>query len=336
MDNLRQPCVEVLRSAASWYALLCSEDVTERQRQDHSLWLAANPAHQQAWQQVEKLREQLQSVPGTPAFDALRIKQLQGQSRRAVLRGFALFVGGTAVGSLAWRQAPPGNWVDSWTAGYRTGRGERRELTLPGGTQLVLNTATALDLVETPGSRLIRLYEGEIFIRTGKRSVSSRAIVRELQVHTAQGMVLPMGTAFTVRQRDADTQVTVIEDRVELIPVQGNGKIRQLEAGQRARMSVKEVTVSSAAVQAHSWTEGMLVAVDWPLGRLVEELGRYRSGILRCDAAIAGLRVSGTFPIDDTERALQAIANGLPVRIQRVTDFWVTIKPRVHAELKKI
>jgi len=335
MDNLRQPRVEVLRSAARWYALLCSEDVTERQRQDHSLWLDANPAHQQAWQQVEKLREQLQSVPGTPAFEALRIKQLQGQSRRTVLRGLALFVGGTAVGGLAWRQAPSGNWVDSWTAGHRTGRGERRELTLSDGTRLVLNAATALDLVETPGSLMIRLYEGEIFIRTGKRTDGS-VTSRELQIHTAQGIVLPLGTAFTVRQLDTDTQVSVIEDSVELIPVQGNGKIRQLEAGQQARMSAKEVTVSPSTVQAHSWTEGMLVAVDWPLERLVEELGRYRSGILRCDTAIAGLRVSGTFPVDDTERALQAIANGLPVRIQRVTDFWVTIKPLADPEMKNI
>lgn len=323
MDSLEPARKQILRSAAGWYALLCSEEVTEQQRYDHGRWLAADPAHRYAWQQVEQLREQLQSVPGSPALEALRIKQRQGHNRRAVLRGFVLLAGGAALGSVAWQGASPGTWADRLMASHRTGRGERRELILADGTRLLLNTATALDIVQTPTARLIRLYQGEIFIRTGKGLDDSATA---LQVHTTEGMVLPLGTAFTVRQRDAATEVTVVEDRVELIPVLGNGEARQLAAGERARMSASSVTVSPASVQAHSWTRGLLVVVDWPLERLVGELGRYRPGILRCDPAVAGMQVSGTFPVDDTNRALAAIAHALPVRIHRLTDYWVTVK----------
>ena len=321
MSDTQAARKDILRAAARWYALLCSEDVTEQQKQAHSAWLEADPDHLQAWQQVEKLRQQLQAVPGALSLNTLQIKQRQNHSRRAVLRGFALLAVGGALGSLAWQQAP----VESWMASHRTARGERRQYTLADGTQLVLNTATALDVVETSTSRLIRLYTGEIFIRT-RDGAENASAAKTLQVHTEQGTVVPLGTVFTVRKLDTSTQVTVLEDQVELIPQSAGGETQRLVAGQQAQMSSINVEVVTANAQADSWTRGLLVAVDWPLSRLVAELGRYRTGMLRCDPAIAGLRVSGAFPIDDTDRALQAIANALPVSIVRLTHYWVTIK----------
>lgn len=322
MSDTQAARKDTLRAAARWYALLCSEDVTEQQKQAHNAWLEADPDHLQAWQQVEKLRQQLQVMPGTLSLNTLQIKQRQNHSRRAVLRGFALLAVGGALGSLAWQQAP----VESWMASHRTARGERRQYTLADGTQLVLNTATALDVVETSTSRLIRLYAGEIFIRT-RDGTGNVTAAKTLQVHTEQGTVVPLGTVFTVRKLDTSTQVTVLEDEVELIPQSAGGKTQRLVAGQQAQMSSVNVEVATANAQADSWTRGLLVAVDWPLSRLVAELSRYRTGMLRCDPAIAGLRVSGAFPIDDTDRALQAIANALPVSVGRLTQYWVTLKP---------
>ncbi|MBE0462992.1 MAG: FecR domain-containing protein [Halomonadaceae bacterium] len=312
---------DTLRSAARWDALLRSEDVTEQEKQAHDAWLKADPAHTYAWQQVEKLRRQLQSVPGTASLNTLQLKQYQGHSRRAVLRSFALLAAGGAIGSLAWRQAP----TQSWMASHRTARGERRKYSLADGTQLILNTATALDVVETSTARVIRLYEGEIFIRTSERA-KKVAANKALQIRTEQGLVIPLGTVFTVRKQDMSTQVTVLEDEVELIPLSAGDKTQRIVAGEQAWMSTRNVKVANAAPQADSWTRDLLVVVDWPLSSLVAELSRYRKGVLRCDPSIAGLRVSGSFPIDDTGRALQAIANALPVKIDRLTHYWVTIK----------
>lgn len=322
MNSVHGSQKEILRSAAIWYSVLCSDDVTERQKLDHGAWLNADPAHGLAWQQVEKLREQLQSVPGSPSIHALQIKQRQDHSRRTVLRGFALLATAAAFGGVAWQQAP----VSTWTASHRTGRGDRREYILADGTQLILNTATTLDVLEVAGARLIRLYEGEIYIRTGKSAPPGRPTAKALQVHTEQGVVLPLGTVFTVRCREDLTEVAVIEDQIELMPLSGGGYGRRVVAGEQARMSSREVSVAADDVLADSWTRGLLVAVDWPLSRLVAELGRYRSGVLRCDPAVAGLRVSGAFPVDDTERALQAITNALPVRVDSLTRYWVTIR----------
>lgn len=323
------PMKTALESAAHWYAVLYADDVSEAQRREHRAWLDADPLHQQAWQQVEQLRQQLQAMPGSPALQTLQRRE--HYQRRAVLRGLAVLASGGMLGTLAWQQTPVGpalsRTVRGWTAQYHTGRGEQHRLTLDDGTQLMLNTATALDIVETADSRLIRLYDGEIWVKTahaaGERPASS--VAKALQVHTEQGVVVPLGTVFTVRQRAHLTQVGVIEAAVELLPLAGSGPGQRLHTGEQARMDRQHVTVSALSQTADSWTQGLLVAVDWPLHRLLAELARYRPGRLRCDPDIAQWRVTGTFPLGDPERALQAIMNALPVRVERWTNYWVTL-----------
>ena len=72
----------------------------------------------------------------------------------------------------------------------------------------------------------------------------------------------------------------------------------------------------------------MLVANEQRLDHFLAELGRYRTGWLRCDPAIAGLRISGAFALNDTDQALQALTTSLPVRIEETTRYWVTVLPR--------
>ncbi|MDT8820427.1 iron dicitrate transport regulator FecR, partial [Klebsiella pneumoniae] len=48
-------------------------------------------------------------------------------------------------------------------------------------------------------------------------------------------------------------------------------------------------------------------------------------GVLRCDPAVAGLRLSGTFPLKNTDAILNVIAKTLTVKIQLVTQCLVNI-----------
>jgi transmembrane sensor len=45
---------------------------------------------------------------------------------------------------------------------------------------------------------------------------------------------------------------------------------------------------------------------------------------------VRGLRVSGTYPLADTDRILAALAQTLQLEVQHFTRFWVTLKPRQH------
>ncbi|MGV2837118.1 iron dicitrate transport regulator FecR, partial [Pseudomonas shirazensis] len=57
-------------------------------------------------------------------------------------------------------------------------------------------------------------------------------------------------------------------------------------------------------------------------------LGRYRHGWLRCDPSITALKVSGAFPLDDTDRALAALESGFDLRIERRSRYWVSVMPK--------
>ena len=76
---------------------------------------------------------------------------------------------------------------------------------------------------------------------------------------------------------------------------------------------------------------GFIVADRMPLGDLVAELDRNMPGKLRCDPAIAGLTISGVFPLDQPARILAAIARTLPVQIDTFTSYWITLRPRAGA-----
>ena len=63
------------------------------------------------------------------------------------------------------------------------------------------------------------------------------------------------------------------------------------------------------------------------VGDFIEELGRYRPGVLRCDPAVQGLSISGAFRIDDTDTVLENLSKTLPVKVRYVTRYWASIEP---------
>ncbi|MFP9052261.1 hypothetical protein ACLI10_17345, partial [Enterococcus faecalis] len=74
-----------------------------------------------------------------------------------------------------------------------------------------------------------------------------------------------------------------------------------------------------------AWINAELAADDMPLDRFLAELSRYRHGLISCDAPAAKLRISGLFPLNDTDRALQAVARLLPVTVTRRSPYWVRV-----------
>lgn len=75
--------------------------------------------------------------------------------------------------------------------------------------------------------------------------------------------------------------------------------------------------------EAHAQRAALKMAAHWHA-----VLGRYRPGLLGCDPSVAGLRLSGAYPLDDTDRALAAIARAVPVEVVSRTRYWVRLVPR--------
>lgn len=244
--------------------------------------------------------------------------------RRAAVKTLALLLTAAPAGWLAWRASPAREWL----ADHRTATGERRELRLPDGTRLQLNTATALDVAYGDTLRLVRLRAGEILIDTAPDRVpAADPAYRPFVVETAQGRLRALGTRFVVRQLEGGrSHVAVLEGAVEVRPGDASGAPVVLRAGEQAGFSASAVgEVTAAGPQADDWSRGVLRAQNMRLHDFLAELGRYRPGVLRCDPAVADLRVSGVFQLGDTGPVLDSLPQALPVDVLFRTRYWVTV-----------
>jgi transmembrane sensor len=328
--------VDAARPAAlAWQVTLWSGEVSATESRAFERWYRADPAHELAWQQVQRIGQQLHAAPGALTRDVLRqARATQGgaASRRDVLRGLGLAIGTGVVGTAAWR-TDSRTWHTAW-ADHRTGNGERDTLHLPDGTLVVLNTDSAIDVRYTVDERRIVLHAGEILIDTASDNAPG---ARPFLVDTPAGRVRALGTRFTVRERPRafdvaargpGVDVQVMEGAVALSPADASLATR-IDAGWQARLDPDGVRVIGPLdPMAGIWRDGLLVVERWRLADVLDELGRYRPGVLRCHPSAADLVVSGVYAIDDTDAALQALAQALPVRIQRVTRYWVTVSAR--------
>lgn len=303
-----------LRDAAQWHARLGAAPGCENTRGQWQAWHQQDALHQWAWQRLEMFQAELQGLSGPLARQAL----LTGEprlDRRTLLKGLVLGAGACGLAWSGYREAPV------WMADLRTRTGERRSLNLDDGTLITLNTASAVDIRYDAGQRLIILRAGEIWVQTAKDP-------RPLKVRSAEGEMRALGTRFSVRQYDAHTELNVFEHAVA---VRNRSSADELvvQAGNRLDFSDGPLTPQPLGPDQEAWRNGRLVIDDWRLDHALSELQRYRPGFIQCSPEVAGLRLSGAFPLDDTDRALAAISQALPVQIQSRTRFWITVKPRV-------
>lgn len=321
------PGYESLQEAAQWFAVLCSEEATERDRERWRAWLDQRREHRDAWQYVEKVSGQfdvLDSQADKQAADrALKSGNKSAATRRRVLGVIAAMSGAGVLGWLGTQDGPVRNKVLAWRADYKTGVGEIRDFLLADGTRIWLNTASALDEHYGTDLRRIRLLGGEALIET-----AVDAARRPFVADTDHGRMTALGTRFVIRHHEAHTYLAVYEGRVEIRTEDGTG-VRILEANQQVTFNGHAIGEPSPADRARqAWSRGILVANDIPLRELVAELARYRRGYLGCAPEVADLRVMGTYSLRDPDRILALLEEALPVKVSRTLPWWVTVQAK--------
>jgi transmembrane sensor len=308
----------VLRTAAEWLMRLQSGDASDADRRAFEAWREQSPLHAAAWQRAESVLSTFNQVPADLTRDTLQ--RVSKRGRRRVLQTLVTLATLPATTWLMQRKYP----VSGWTADLRTSRGEIRSVELPDGSRLVLATASAVDVAFTAGKRQLTLRDGEILIATAHdRSPDTRPFL----VETSQGSVRSLGTRFSVRQFEDRVRIAVFEDAVEIQPL--GGAHVHLQAGQQIDFDRRTThAIQPVPETAASWEHGMLVTSSMRLADVVAELARYRSGIVRCHPQVAELRVSGAFPLTNTDLSLALLEKVLPVRVGGLGGYWVTVEGR--------
>jgi len=312
---------DVLEEAAEWLMRLSDNGLSDNERAEWERWKVSSPERDRAWSRAQLLQSKLGGLPSSLAMSAL--DRPSNPERRAALGKLALLLAVIPAGWGSWKLVESGRW----SSDYRTAVGQQRELTLADGSRITLNTDTAMDVLFDGQQRLIHLREGEILVQTAPDTAS---VPRPFLVITRQGRMQALGTRFTVRELGPRTQLAALEGAVK-VELAENRQTAPLivNAGQRTDFSSQTFGALTAAGRyVGAWAQGMLMADKMRLADFVAELARYRRGFVRCDPAIADLRVSGAFPISDTQRTLNMLVQTYPVLATgHLNGYWVTLSP---------
>ena len=283
-------------------------------------WLGSDPRHPPAFEKARaawrfmghpairsEVTQRRLSEPPLPGYPPLgRPEGKRKWIAPAVAASVALLVAGAI-----------GDWPTALRSDAMTATGEQRTMTLADGSQVQLNTDSAISIDYQPDRRIVHVLKGEAAFSV------ARDPRRPFSVEAKGGSTTALGTRFIVDRHADRTQVTVTLHSVRVAAPGAAASIAIVKEGQSVRYDRNGVgsvrTVDANAVSA--WTRKRLVFVDQPLRAVVAELNRYHPGYIGIIGTDLGnRRVSGIFRTDNPVAALDTLQASLRLASIRLTD----------------
>lgn len=318
MNVEHEPSESMIGQAAHWLALLHDDDVSSADRQAFNAWRHADPRHALAVARMQSVMGSFEQLPVEPARQALG--KIYPPAKRKISHRPVQAIALLGVLVFGWFSVDQG---PVWLADERADTGEKREILLTDGSELQLNSDSALDVEFDERQRVIKLYRGEMWVQVAKDPQ------RPFVVKTREGTITALGTRFVVRkEQDGSVQVSVLESAIAA-NAERSTDVR-VNAGQRAtlRDGVVQMPTAIGNDDPAAWTRGMLKADDRPLVEVLQALESWRHGVLQFDKeALRGIRVSGVFRLDNTDAALATLADNLPIKVEHFTPLFVRVTP---------
>ncbi|MFB4392605.1 MULTISPECIES: FecR domain-containing protein [unclassified Pseudomonas] len=304
----------VREQAAEWFARVQDAPGDAGLQARLRQWLDADPQHRREYEVLGQLWCAAERVPRQRLEALCQTQPVHPLPRRRLLRqvlAASVAVAALGLGWSGWQYQRLNHHQQLSTA-----LGERRQVELPDGSHLELNSATRLTVAFSAGQRQVQLEAGEAMFSVAHDSA------RPFVVGTAQGSVTVTGTRFDVRQDALQTRVAVEQGSVRVEGAAGSRA--QLGAGQGSRIDAQGRVAEPYAVNAAAftaWRQGKLVFDNATLAEVVAQVSRYRAQPLRvAPGKVANLRLSSTFSVDDTDALLRALPSILPVTVKAHAD----------------
>lgn len=204
--------------------------------------------------------------------------------------------------------------------------GQTRLVTLPDGSRIALNVASALQVRYYPRRREVVLDRGEAFFQVAADAA------RPFTVDSGRSQVKVVGTAFNVRVAPSRLVVKVLEGRVEVHADRAGARRQALVLGANMGVAIDSTTSSltpvSASATVGDWRTGQLRFRRTSLQEVAEEVSRYLGKpVTLADPELAPLPVSAFFNTAAPEAFLQLLPDLVPVQVHRQPDGgWIVAR----------
>lgn len=289
------------QQALDWWTRLRGDHVTAQQRNTFELW-RADPLNANAYQNVETLWKLLEQ----PAHAVRRHERRKPVPRRAIYAAAACLVLAFATVML---MTPP---MSTWGSDYATATGQQQDITLADGSQLHLDSDSAVDITLTSDERRVNLLRGRVFLDVSHDG-------RPFVVRAGNTRVKVLGTAFSVSHGSAEDEVTLLRGRVE---VMAGGRHQPLQPGEQLKVISGQIQAPLAvdADRLLAWRDGQLRVRNAPLREVLDELMRYQGGrVIWLDDQAAQRPISVSFNLKQIDSALDALITTHKLRATSLT-----------------
>lgn len=268
-------------------------------------WLEADPRRAGAYARALAADVYLSRAAALGAgFDPRKLSTRPAMGRRRVITAG----GGLLAASLV---ASAGLGLSSWRSRIVTPKGDVRRVSLPEGSAVTLNTATAVRPDLGDQLRRVDLIRGEALFDVAKDHR------RPFIVFAGGVRVRAVGTSFSVRVReDREVEVQVREGVVEVWRRSDTSPVRLTAGG--VALAPRQGPIShdhrpiESVERAMAWREGRIDLAGMSLAEAAAEFRRYSDrAIVTDDETVARMTVAGVYSISDPEGFARAAALSL-------------------------
>jgi transmembrane sensor len=302
-------------AAAEWHDRRERDGWTKDDETALETWLAQSPAHRVAFLRVDAAWKRADRLTALKSSGRIRRFANLAQIWPITIRMAAAAIVATAVGFAAAPYFKEKSTVQS----YSTTIGGRETLALADGSQIELNTDTAVRVDITDDRRTVWLDKGEAFFQV--RHDAERPFV----VMVGERRITDIGTKFVIRRDDSRMKVAVLEGEVQLDALKGNSTPKLLKQGDVAVATGNTVAVSRKTQHTLTnelgWQRGVLVFDNVTLAEAAAEFNRYnREKIVIADPAAAQITIGATLPANDVPAFARVAKKIFGLHVERQGD----------------
>ncbi len=349
---------ELREQACAWLARI-DKGASPEDMDQLIQWMEEDPLHARMlinmaamWDQTEILTELSEIFPLDVDSVSLRCKPRSNRSF-----AFAAVAVVSAIGGALLGLQNLGLWNSSYKVDevYETAVGERRQLNLPDGSIVTLNTNTRVEFSFNRNERTVFLEHGEGFFTVAKDEK------RPFRVYAGSRVVEAVGTAFTVQHTSGkDIEIMVTEGKVNFLELAAPAADAPTVAANAPRQTIEQKAVVDSVIPLSAgehltiaqelqeierdqlqpdevevklaWRVGMLVFQGDTLQTVLQEVSRYTTVKLEAEESIRDIQIEGLFKAGDIDGLMIAMEKNFNVESQRIGEDQILFTARAKED----
>jgi transmembrane sensor len=306
-------------SAAEWFAARHGAHDAELERR-FERWLTEDPRNGDEYALCDITWE----LSADPAASLAAPVPLRRWPRRAAAALLALAACAALVAVLVPRLAPPA------PLRFVTAPGEQRSIRLADGSEVTLNTRSALEVRIGRAQRELHMLEGEAFFAVAKDAA------RPFVVETPLGRARAVGTRFNVFVLDDRVEVSTEEGRVLVQSGDRDGDSVMTTPGTRATLErgMQSPRVDAADLtRIENWRAQRLEFDRVRLDDALAEISRYTALPIRAGSAEIGrTEISAVLKVGDVAALAATLEGAFGLELVETRDEWIVKEPATGGE----